>query len=615
MDRWLDRSGVAWHVRLRASPAGASRRDRSAGLLALGWVAATVVAIVPACTRAPEADSPGSVSCGVAEETAADPSGWLFEDRAEATGLVFVHRNGASGRFFLPEIMGAGAALVDIDDDGDLDAFLVQSGDLYPETSQSGDDIRTGHALFRNELFETGRLRFTDISAAAGFGAPEYGMGVTAGDADADGRVDLYLTNVGRNRLWRNLGDGRFEDVTETAGVGDPAWSVPAVFLDADLDGDLDLFVGNYVEFSGGAHVACSSAGSGLDYCSPRSFSALPDRYFRNGGGGRFEEAGRGAGLAGVPEPTLGALAVDADSDGLLDLYVANDWSANRLWINGRGASGAGRFENRAPIAGAAVNSAGLAEASMGVDAGDSDGDGDEDLFVSHLTGETNTLYRNDGGGLFTDASIVSQLGLPSLPWTGFGARWLDHDNDGWLDLLVVNGAVRGRESTDDAGFGQPNQLFRNLGDGRFKDVSALAGPAFAERLVSRGAAFGDVDNDGDTDVLVTNNAGAAQLLINRVGQDRSWIGIRAVEPGPDRDALGSVVEVGSASDWPLMRRVRTAGSYASSSDPRVLFGLGDREDAVEVRVRWPGGLAESFGQLDVRRYHTLRRGEGASIP
>ena len=541
--------------------------------------------------------------------TSGDPAVILFEDHAADSGVDFVHWNGAAGRYFLPEIMGAGAALVDIDADGDLDVFLVQGENLEPAGTAARDATRSGDRLFRNELSETGALRFTDVSAEAGFASGGYGMGVAAADMDADGRVDLYVTNIGPNRMWQNLGGGRFENVTDAAGVADAAWSVPAVFLDADRDGDLDLFVGNYVEFNRGAHTACASAGGGLDYCSPRSFAAVPDRYFRNRGGGRFEEAGSAVGVTGVYGYALGAIALDADADGMLDLYVANDWSANQLWLNRDG-----RFDEGARLAGVAVNAAGVAEAGMGVDAADFDGDGDEDVIVSHLTGETNTLYRNDGGGMFTDASLVSRLGAPSLPWTGFGAGWIDYDNDGLLDFLVVNGAVRGQGEAGDVGFGQPNQLFRNLGDGRFEDVSAAVGPAFAEPLTSRGAAFGDVDNDGDVDVLVTNNAGPAQLLINLVGQERAWIGLRAVEPGPDRDALGSLVEVRLGVGRSLVRRVRTARSYASSSDPRVIFGLGDAEGVAEVRVRWLGGLEESFGPLPIRRYHTLRRGEGVPV-
>lgn len=476
-------------------------------------------------------------STGTADSlTSGDPAAILFEDRAADSGVDFVHWNGAAGRFFLPEIMGAGAALVDFDADGDLDVFLVQGESLEPAGTAGGDRTHPGDRLFRNELSETGDLRFTDASAEAGLVPGGYGMGVAAADIDSDGRIDLYVTNVGPNRMWRNLGGGRFEDVTDAAGVGDAAWSVPAVFLDADRDGDLDLFVGNYVEFNRGVHTACASAAGGLDYCSPRSFAAVPDRYFRNRGGGRFEEAGSAVGVTGVYGYALGAIALDADADGLLDLYVANDWSANQLWWNRDG-----RFDEGARLAGVAVNAAGVAEAGMGVDAADFDGDGDEDVIVSHLTGETNTLYRNDGGGMFTDASLVSRLGAPSLPWTGFGAGWIDYDNDGLLDFLVVNGAVRGQGGAGDLGFGQPNQLFRNLGDGRFEDVSAAVGPAFAEPLASRGAAFGDVDNDGDVDVLVTNNAGPVQLLINLVGQDRAWIGLRAVEPDPVTATLWAV--------------------------------------------------------------------------
>lgn len=560
-----------------------------------------------ACTGGGDSSPAASVALPAAAEP---PAEVLFEDRAAESGLDFMHRNGATGRHFLPEIMGAGAALMDVDADGDLDVFLVQGTHLPPDGGASDEP---GDRLFRNELSETGALRFTDVSAEAGiepgFGPGGYGMGVAVADMDADGWIDLYVTNVGPNRMWRNVGGGRFEDVTSAAGVGDPAWSVPALFFDAEGDGDLDLFVGNYVDFNLGTHTECASASGALDYCSPRSFAAAPDRYFRNQGSGRFEEAGAASGLARASGYALGAVVVDADGDGSLDLYVANDWSPNHLWLNRRGS-----FEDRARIAGAAVNGGGVAEAGMGVDAADFDLDGDEDLFVSHLTGETNTLYRNEGGGMFSDASLLSGLGVVSLPWTGFGVGWIDYDNDGALDLLVVNGAVRGSAVFEDAGggFEQLNQLFRNLGDGLFEDISARAGPVFGEALVSRGAAFGDVDNDGDIDVLVSNNAGPAQLLINLVGQDSAWIGVRAVEPDPDRDALGSVVEVRLDDGRRLIRRVRTAMSYASSSDPRVLIGLGDAERIAEVRVSWSSGGEEAFGALPLRQYHTLRRGQGA---
>ena len=544
-----------------------------------------------------------------------------FEERAAEVGLAFRHRNGGAGRFLLPEIMGAGAALFDFDGDGDLDAYLVQGADLAPGAAAPTDGAPARDRLFRNELAESGELRFIDVTADSGLNSTGYGMGVAAADYDGDGRADLYVTNFGPNRLWRNLGGGRFEDATQAAGADDPRWSVPAAFFDYDGDGALDLFFANYVDFNLGSHTVCTFGSGEPDYCSPKTYRAEPDRLLRNLGDGSFQDATKRAGIASEYGNGLGAVLADLDLDGRLDLYVANDGTPNQMWMN----LGGGRFENRALFAGSAVNGRGEAEAGMGVDAGDLDGDGDEDLYVTHITGETSTLYLNDGSGLFSDAGMVAGLDTPSLAMTGFGTGWFDFDNDGDLDVLAVNGAVRrldrARAGTEAAAraaaatdherrFGQPNQLFRNLGDGRFEDVSALGGASFGTYEVSRGAAFGDVDNDGDTDVLISNNNGPVRLLVNVVGQDSGWIGLRLVTADGRRDALGSLVRVALDDGRMITRRVRAQWSYASSSDPRVLVGLGAA--AIEdVRVTWLGGGEESFGPLSPRTYHELRQGQG----
>ena len=514
--------------------------------------------------------------------------------------------------------MGSGAALFDADGDGDLDAYLVQGAEFESDAGDGGSPARD--RLFRNELVETGELAFVDATTESGIDSTGYGMGVAAADYDGDGRIDLYVTNLGRNRLWRNAGGGRFEDATEAAGADDPRWSVPAAFFDYDGDGALDLFVANYVDFNLGSHTLCTFGSGEPDYCSPKTYRAEPDRLFRNLGDGRFEESTGRAGLSAEFGNGLGAVPADLDLDGRLDLYVANDGTPNQMWMN----RGGGRLENRALFGGSAVNRRGEAEAGMGVDAADFDGDGDEDLYVTHITGETSTLYLNDGEGHFTDAGMPAGLDMPSLAMTGFGAGWFDFDNDGDLDLLAVNGAVRrldrtrsGEEARARAAvgtdherrFGQPNQLFRNLGDGRFEEVPDLGGPTFTAYEVSRGAAFGDVDNDGDTDVLITNNDGPARLLMNLVGQDAGWLGLRLVTADGNRDALGSVVRVALDDGRVLMRRVCAAMSYASSSDPRVLVGLGDA-GVEDVRVAWLGGGEESFGPLAPRTYHELRQGQ-----
>ena len=576
---------------------------------------ALLALVVASCAERPAVEP--SREPPTAERPAAPPA---FEERAADVGLVFQHRNGGAGRYLLPEIMGSGAALFDFDGDGDLDAFLVQGADLEPGAGHAASDSPARDRLFRNELAESGELRFVDVTVESGIDSTGYGMGVAAADYDGDGRTDLYVTNFGPNQLWRNLGRGRFEDATQAAGADDPRWSVPAAFFDYDRDGALDLFVGNYVDFNLGSHTLCTFGSGEPDYCSPKTYRAEPDRLFRNLGNGRFAQTTDRASMAKEFGNGLGAVPADFDLDGRLDLYVANDGTPNQMWMN-RG----GRFENRALFAGSAVNGRGEAEAGMGVDAGDLDGDGDEDLYVTHITGETSTLYLNDGGGLFTDAGMVAGLDTPSLAMTGFGTGWFDFDNDGDLDLLAVNGAVRRLDRARAGGeaaaretaatdherrFGQPNQLFRNLGDGRFEDVSALGGPAFAAYEVSRGAAFGDMDNDGDTDVLISNNNGPVRLLVNVVGQDGAWIGLRLVAADGRRNALGSLVRVALDDGRTITRRVRAQRSYASSSDARVLVGLG-AAGIEDVHVTWLGGREESFGPLSPRTYHELRQGEG----
>ena len=611
---------------------GAGPRDcRPGRALAALLIGAAGIA---GCGGEPQGARVGETAASRAQAPPA-PEPPAFEERAAEAGLVFHHRNGARGRYLLPEIMGSGAALFDADGDGDLDAYLVQgavleggdgggdgngvgdgNGDSATAAAPAGDRDR----LFRNELAETGELRFVDVTDDSGIESTGYGMGVAAADVDGDGGIDLYVTNLGPNRLWRNAGGGRFEDATEASGADDPRWTVPAAFFDYDGDGNLDLFVANYVDFNLGSHTLCTFGSGQPDYCSPKTYRAEPDRLLRNLGDGRFEDTTDRAGLATEFGNGLGAVPADLDLDGRLDLYVANDGTANQMWMN----RGGGRFENRALFGGSAVNRRGEAEAGMGIGAGDMDGDGDEDLYVTHITGETSTLYLNEGDGLFTDGGAPAGLDAPSLPMTGFGAGWFDFDNDGDLDLLAVNGAVRRLDrarSGDPAAaraaaateherrFGQPNQIFRNLGDGRFEEASWLGGPAFAAYEVSRGAAFGDVDDDGDVDVLIANNNGPARLLINAVGQDAGWLGLRLVTADGKRDALGSVVRVALDDGRVLMRRVRAAMSYASSSDPRVLVGLGDAK-VEDVRVTWLGGKEESFGPLEPRAYHELRQGQ-----
>ena len=559
---------------------------------------------------------------GRAPQPSPPPAGeaW-FTDGAEAAGLEFVHVNGMSGEFRMSEILGAGAALFDFDNDGDLDVYLVQS-ETPPGPAAASPSRPSGDRLYRNDLEVhadgTRTLRFTDVTRGSGLDGRSYGMGVAIGDVDNDGRVDLYRTGLGPNQLFRNDGGGTFTDVTREAGVGDARWSVSASFVDFDRDGWLDLYVGNYLVQDVDA-PACFTRTGERDWCGPSAYAPVPDRLYRNRGDGTFVDVTARAQVAREYGPALGVAAFDADADGWPDVYVANDGEPNQLWMN----RGDGTFANRALLAGAALNDNGRTEASMGVDAGDFDADGDDDLFMTHLTRETNTLYVNDGRGLFEDRTAAAGLGAQSVPYTGFGTAWFDFDNDGWLDLLVVNGAVQAQHQRFAVRAGdapaptggplplrQPNQLFRNLGNGRFADVTGRAGAVFGLSEVSRGAAFGDVDNDGDLDVLVTNNNGPARLLINGVGRRNRWIGLRLVGAGR-RGAPGARVGVFRTAGPPLWRRARADGSYASASDPRVLVGLGREASVRRVRVVWPSGREEDWTDLPVDQWLTLEEGSG----
>ena len=534
----------------------------------------------------------------------------LFVDVTSQSGLDFTHVNGAAGELLLPEVIGAGGALFDFDNDGDLDVFAVQGSRL--STPGSRQDVRgSGGRLFRNDL-QAGNdsapgFRFTDVTERSGVNATGYGMGAAAGDIDNDGWVDLYLTNLGSNQLFRNNGNGTFTDITAKSGTDDSRWSTSATFFDYDRDGWLDLFVANYVNFSPAMKRGCFSAGSARDYCNPAVYAPASDKLLHNNRDGTFSDVTQRSGM-GVPSGRgLGVLASDFNGDGFTDLYVANDGDANQLWINERGS---GVFRDEALLTGVAVNRMGQPQGSMGIDAGDIDRDGDEDLFVTNLDNEGNTLYMNVGAGLFEDRT--TELGLFKLGFTGFGTRFIDYDNDGWLDVVIVNGAVRHLSQQVQKGDPYPlkqrSQLFRNDRGRRFEDVSSSAGPAFAQLQVARGAATGDLDNDGDTDLVVFNNSGPARVLLNDVGHRRHWIGIRAIDGRYKRDAVQARVAL--AGQRGAARTVQADGSYCVSNDPRVLFGLGNEGGTQTVRVQWASGQVEEFRNLAVDRYWTLESGK-----
>lgn len=518
------------------------------------------------------------------------------------------HHSGAAGKLHLVEVMGAGVGLFDADGDGDLDLLVLDGAPLEPVAGPPVAAAGTGARLYRNLLVEDGQLGFREVTAESGLVARGYGFGLAAGDIDDDGDADLFLANDGDDQLWRNLGGLRFEEIAGRAGSSDPRWSTAATFFDYDRDGRLDLYVANYVDFDPAKAPPCYAASSRRDYCGPSSFQAAGNSLFRNLGEGRFEDVSLASGIAGVKLPSLGVAAADFDRDGLPDVYVANDGEPNELW---RG-DGKGSFENLALEAGAAINGDGQPEAGMGVAVADFDEDGDEDLFLTHLLREKNTLYVNFGDGTFADRSAVLGLAAPSLPFTSFGTAFLDLDRDGWLDLVTVSGGVKLIDELlaqgDKVALGQRKQLFRNRGGKKFEDWSERGGETFARLEVSRGLAAGDVDNDGDTDLLVGNNGGTPRLLLANA-TPAPWLGLRLLTG--KRDAYLARVELKRKSAPTLHRTVRADGSYGATSDPRLLFGLAGGSELEQLLVHWPDGQQETFAPPPLGTYTTLRQGGG----
>ncbi|WP_396627218.1 CRTAC1 family protein [Luteitalea sp.] len=548
-----------------------------------------------------------------------------FEDVAELAGLRFTHVNGARGRLWYPELIGAGLALFDFDNDGDLDIYLVQGAEWAGDTATAAGAASIAPTsptakLFRNDLAgPSGELRFTEVTDSAGVGTRAYGMGTAVGDIDNDGDLDLYVTAYGDNALYRNDGNGRFSDITATARANDPRWSTSAAFLDYDRDGFLDLYIGNYVDFTPAGHKPCFEPAGAPDYCAPTAYRPIPDRLLRNKGDGTFEDVSERAGILRAYGNALGVAVSDFDADGWPDIYVANDATPNQLWMNQRN----GTFEDQGVLSGTAYNAAGRPEGSMGIAAGDYDRDGDDDLLVTNIVGETFVLYENDGQGGFEDRRAAVGLVAPTASMTGFGTDWFDADNDGWLDVFVANGAVNLVPSLRGAAnpYRMRNQLFRGgptatgpseRGAGRpgvsLRDISAQAGPAFGVMGVGRGAAFGDVDNDGRVDVVVTNNGGPVMLLRNTTRDAGHWLRVRLVQPRANSWAIGATVSIVLPGQQRLVRRIRSGGSYLSASDLRASFGLGDVGSTVTADITWPDGTTQRVPGLAVDREHTIHR-------
>jgi hypothetical protein len=531
-----------------------------------------------------------------------------FTDITDEVGLDFSHVDGADGSLWMAEMMGSGVALFDFDNDSDLDIYLTNGHRGLGTREISHGPV---NRLYRRE--HDGR--FTDVTGESGLGDRGYGMGVAVADIDNDGYVDVYVTNLGHDRLYRNRGDGTFENVTKSSGIEVDDWSSSASFFDYDRDGYLDLYVTKYVKWD--PDTKCISHIGTRDYCGPLAYRPAHDNLLHNNGDGTFTDVTELAGIASTAAAGLGVVCEDLNDDGWVDVYVANDAYANNFWINQKD----GTFRDDALVMGVAYNMHGLPEAGMGVVAADFDNDGDADLFMTHLLRETNTLYRNDGPlGGFIDVTGEAGLGFTSAAYTGFGTAAFDLELDGDLDLFVVNGRVYQNVPLPNAtlpapwnGLAEPNLLYLNKRNARFElageGATSLCGPV----EITRGLATGDIDNDGDIDLLIGNIRSSPRLYRNDAPREGRWLIARAIDPRLRRDAIGARVAVTSGKRR-FTRTISSGFSYVSSSDPRAHFGLGAIDKVDSLDVQWPDGLRERFHGRRVNRHVELVRGTGEKV-
>lgn len=514
-----------------------------------------------------------------------------FRDVTAEMGLNFQHVNGFSPERRLVETMGSGGALLDYDNDGDLDLYLVQ-----------GNELPKGNPNVVNRLYRNDGGYFTDVTIETGVGDSGYGMGAVAADYDGDGHTDLYVTNFGRNVLFRNQGDGTYADVTNQAGVACPQLSTSAAFADIDRDGDLDLYVCNYVQYTLENDAACYFKDLRI-YCGPNDYQGIADTLYRNNGDGTFTDITK---AAGVFEPTtrgLGVVFTDVNNDGFIDIYVANDMTPNTLFVN----QGNGKFREEGVLRGCAYNGDGIANGSMGVDAGDYDNDGDIDLWVTNFSLEANCIMENDGTGAFFDMTFDIGLAAPSFYALGFGTRFIDFDNDGWLDLIVGNGHIWDNVDQIDSklDYSQPVQLFHNQ-RGTFTDVTSKIG-LDKNSYVVRGLLCGDIDNDGDTDVVLCQSNRPAVILRNEIGHQGKWLSVKLVGLDKNREAIGARVRL-TANGITQTREVICGASYLAGNDLRLLFGIGDADQIEQLAVRWADASTQTFGPLTSQKFLVLRQ-------
>lgn len=549
------------------------------------------------------------------------PVRFPFSDVAEEVGLDFEHFIGATGGFHMWENLGPGVALIDYDNDGDMDVYL-QQGAMFEPTKSYEDcvfppkvPVPPRNRLFRNELIsngkETGQLRFVDVTEASGTGHTGYGMGIATGDVDNDGDVDLHLTNFGPDAFYRNNGDGTFTDATEESGLADSRYTAGAAFFDYDKDGFLDLVVVAYCDVTLATSRECAGflVGRTREYCGPAVYGGVATRLYRNQGDGTFADVTLKTGIADAYGHGLGVNIADFDGNGWQDIYIANDGDANNLWLNDQG-----RFTNVALMHGAALSHSGMAQAGMGVAVADYDDDGDMDILLGHLTGETNALYDNIGGALFEDVSMPHKLGAPSKAFTTFGLGWLDVDHDADLDIFASSGHIYALETATNPNYpyDQTNQLFIQEEDGTFADRTAEAGPAMKISRVGRGLAIGDIDNDGDLDVLLGDNNAPTGLLRNDLKERNNWLLIRVLDARFGRDAVGATLQLTLSDGRVLTRTVGTYGSYLSAGDPRVHFAWPTELSPESLRIETIDGRVTEVDHPAAGRILTLQVGPDA---
>jgi hypothetical protein len=520
-----------------------------------------------------------------------------FVDVTEDAGIRFQHENGAFGKKYLPETMGSGCAFFDFDTDGHLDVLLV-NGTTWPDAPAGRSSTRSTSALYRNR----GDGTFEDRTAGSGFDRPLYGMGVAIGDYDSDGDPDVYLTALGPNVLLRNEGGGKFQDVTSSAGVGHTGFGASATWLDYDEDGDLDLFFVNYVEWSREKDLYCSLDGKSKSYCTPESYNGASAVLYRNEGNGRFTDVTKQSGVHNPRGKGLGIAVLDFDDDGNLDIAVANDTQPNYLYKN----NGNGTFTEVGVLAGIAFSENGVARGAMGIDAADFDGSGRQSLVIGNFSNEMISLYHNEGRGFFIDNAPVSEIGRASLLTLAFAAFFFDFDLDGNLDIFVANGHVENEIHAvqQRVTYAQPPHLFRNLGGGKFRDVAGEAGPELSRSIVGRGAAYGDVDSDGDSDLLITTSGGKAYLYRNDSSRG-SWVGFLLRGVASNRDGVGAKIRL-TAGGRTQTAMVKSATGYLSQSQRTVVFGLGSASAADKVEILWPSGKTQAVEAPALGRVHVI---------